>query len=252
MVGIMTFNIRCSDVKGVTWQERRELVKRQILEFRPDSVGVQEAHTEWMDYLSKALGDEYDYVGVGREDGKKDGEFCAVFYLKEKYKAIESGDFWLSKTPDKPTKGWDAACKRVCTFVRLKDRQTGKEYVHINTHFDHRGRRAQTNSVELIHNKALEYKELPVIFTGDLNILEGKKIYQKIVSSVLKDSKYIAPDSMNYLTFHNAQPEKYENHIIDYILINDLVAPKKYRVLSEGIDGQFVSDHYPVYMECEI
>lgn len=251
MKRIMSFNIRCSDVNGVTWQERKELVSKQILEAHPDSVGLQEAHTEWMRYLAKALKDEYSYVGIGRENGKRLGEFSAIFYLKDKYKAVESGNFWLSETPEKPSMGWDAACKRICTWVRLRDRETGKEYVHINTHFDHRGEIAQKNSVGMIHNKAKEFKDIPLVFTADLNIFEGGEIYKDMVSDVLKDAKFLAPDTMNEVTYHNGDPEHFDGKIIDFVLVNSLVVPKTYRVLTQGIDGQLVSDHYPIYSDCE-
>lgn len=252
MIRIMSFNIRCSDVKGVTWKERRPLVSRQILEVLPDSAGVQEAHTGWMDYLAEALFEKYDYVGVGREDGKRDGEFSAIFYLKDKYEVTDSGTFWLSDTPNVPSKGWDAECTRICTWARLRDKCTGGEYVHINTHFDHRGIRAQENSVKMIHKKAKEFNDVPVVFTADLNIFEGSNLYLKMVSSVLKDAKHLSPDTMSCLTFHNAEPEKFKDSIIDYVLVNSLVTPKIYRVLTDGIDGKYVSDHYPIYIDCEI
>lgn len=248
----MTFNIRCADVKGVTWEERRGLVSQQISDVLPDSVGLQEAHTGWMDYLIEELADKYDYIGVGREDGKREGEFTSIFYLKEKYEVKDSGNFWLSETPDVPSKGWDAACTRICTWAKLADRKTGKEYVHINTHFDHRGRQAQLKSVYMIHEKAKEFEALPVVITADLNILEGSDIYLKMVSSLLKDSKHLAADTMSCLTFHNAFPKKFKDYVIDYVLVNRHVTPKVYKVITQGIDGRFVSDHYPVYADCEI
>ncbi len=252
MVRIMSFNIRCSDVNGVTWEERRGLVSRQILDVLPDSVGVQEAHSGWMDSLCNDLNAKYDYIGIGRDDGERGGEFTAIFYLKDKYEVKESGNFWLSKTPEKPSKGWDAACVRICTWALLRERATGKEYAHINTHFDHRGRKAQKNSVGMIHGKVGQFDGLPVVFTADLNILEGSDIYHKMVSSVLKDAKHLAEDTMSASTFHGGKPGKYKEHIIDYILVNGLVTPIRYRVLTDGIDGELVSDHYPIFADCEI
>lgn len=250
MIRIMSFNIRCSDVRGVTWQERRPLVSEQIRQLHPDSVGLQEAHEEWMDYLKEALKEEYASVGVGREDGKSEGEHSAIFYLKNKYDLVAHGDFWLSETPEKPSKGWDAACMRVCTWARLKKREDDSEYVHINTHFDHVGRKAQQNSVSLIHNKAAEFSNLPVVFTADLNIPEGGKIYEEMVSSQLKDAKFLAPDTMTHLTFHGGRKRPPVKLVIDYVLVNSLVKPTVYRVLTDGINGKMVSDHYPIYADC--
>ena len=170
---IMSFNIRCANVGKDSWEDRIGIVSQTMLESEADSIGVQEATPEWMATLKETVGEKYAYVGVGRDDGDNEGEYSAVFYLKDKYEVVDSDTFWLSETPDKPSFGWDAACRRVCTWVQLKDKETGKQYVHMNTHFDHIGISARKNSVEMIIDKAKTFTDIPVVFTADMNVVQG-------------------------------------------------------------------------------
>ncbi len=247
---VMSFNIRCANVGAETWEDRIGIVSQTMLESEADSIGVQEAHPEWMAALNKSIGDKYAYVGVGRDDGDNEGEYSAIFYLKDKYTAVDSGTFWLSETPNKVSFGWDAACRRVCTWVVLENKATGEKYVHLNSHFDHIGITARANSVDLIINKAKEYADLPVVFTADMNVVQGSTNYNQFVDSgVLRDTKFDAPDTMSYCTYHDTKPARHTDDVIDYVMINDHFKATTYRVVTEGIDGRFVSDHYPIYAD---
>ena len=250
---IMSFNIRCGDVGEETWEDRISIVAQTMLESDADSIGVQEATPGWMAALNETTGSKYAYVGVGRDDGDNKGEYSAVFYLKDKYTVEDSGTFWLSETPEKVSYGWDAACRRVCTWALLVNKQTGEKYVHINTHFDHIGIAARKNSVEMIIEKAKTFTSIPVVFTADMNVIEGSENYKQFVNSdYFSDTKYLAPDTMSYCTYHDTEPEKHEKDIIDYVMINKYFKALTYRVVTEGIDGRFVSDHYPIYADLEI
>ena len=247
---IMSFNIRCTNVGNDTWEDRIDIVTQSIIDGNPDSVGVQEATPEWMETLNKTLGEKYSYVGVGRDDGDNEGEYSAIFYLKDKYNVVDSGTFWLSETPDEVSFGWDAACRRVCTWVVLEDKTTGQKYAHLNSHFDHVGIEARKNSVELIINKAKEFEDIPVVFTADMNVRQDGDNYNQFVESgVLKDTKFIAPDTMDYCTYHDTKPIQHDGDIIDYVMINDKFDATVYKVVTEGIDGRYVSDHYPIYAD---
>ena len=247
---IMSFNIRCTNVGNDTWEDRIGIVTQSILDGNPDSVGVQEATPEWMATLNETLGEKYSYVGVGRDDGDNEGEYSAIFYLKDKYNVVDNGTFWLSETPDEVSFGWDAACRRVCTWVVLEDKATGQQYAHINSHFDHVGIEARKNSVELIINKAKEFKDIPVVFTADMNVRQDGENYNQFVESgVLKDTKFIAPDTMDYCTYHDTKPTQHDGDVIDYVMINDKFDATVYKVVTEGIDGRYVSDHYPIYAD---
>lgn len=247
---IMSFNIRCANVGTDSWEDRIDIVSQTILDSEADSIGVQEATPEWMATLKETVGEKYSYVGVGRDDGDNEGEYSAIFYLKDKYTVIDSGTFWLSETPDVPSRGWDAACNRICTWVHLENKETGEQYVHMNTHFDHIGIAARKNSVDMIIERAKQFTDIPVVFTADMNVKEGSDNYNQFVTSdYFADTKFLAPDSMSYCTYHDTKPERHEDDIIDYVMINDGFEAVSYRVVTEGIDGRFVSDHYPIYAD---
>ncbi len=251
-IRVMSFNIRCTSLGMIKRSTRNDEVIETIKKGMPDSFGVQEATPTWMRYLKNELGDLYDYVGVGRANGGNSGEYSAIFYLKDKYEVYDSETFWLSETPEKPSKGWDASMNRICTWAILEEKETGTLYMHINAHFDHKGTEAQSHSIDLILDKVQQYKNIPVVFTADMNIKEGTDLYKKIADSkILWDTKKIAPDTMDYLTFHNLEPAANEGRILDYIMINECpgFGVTSYKVVTAGINGKFVSDHYPIYAD---
>lgn len=251
MYRIISSNVLCCSKMGIDIEDRKPRLAKMIREYKPDSFGVQEAHIGWINYLTEAL-PEYAYVGVGREDGKEDGEFSAVFYLKDKFDAFDSGNFWISETPDRPSKGWDSACTRIATYVYLKDKETGKGYIHFNTHLDHVGRIAQINGAKMICEKAQSFGNVPVVCTGDFNVEQGSDCYQTMVSANMGDSRMMAPDTDDTFTFHNFDPEN-THIIIDFIFVDKAtVKPVKFKVIDKKIDGIFYSDHYAIYADIEL
>lgn len=248
VVRVMSFNIRCTNVGNDSWEDRIGIVTETIVKSGADSVGVQEATPEWMETLDKELS-AYSWVGVGRDDGKNQGEFSSIFYLKDKYNLIDSGTFWLSETPEEVSIGWDAGCNRVCTWAVLENKETKEQYVHINSHFDHVGTKAREESVKLILAHADKYKDLPVVFTADMNVVEGSDNYVQMTSGCLKDTKYLTDNSMNYLTYHDTKPSNHRDDVIDYVMVNDGFNTLSYRVVTAGIDNRYVSDHFPVYAD---
>lgn len=249
VIRVMSFNIRCSGVGVQTAESRYTLVSETIFKGMPDSVGIQEATPEWMDYLKDALSDKYDYVGIPREE---DGEYSSIFYLKDKYSVKESGNFWLSETPEIESKGWDAACYRICTWAVLENKETKECYVHVNTHLDHIGILARRNGVELMLDKLREYSNIPAVFTADMNIEEGTGNYLQFVNSgFMYDTKHQAENTVDCLTFHNIKPSVYHD-VIDYVMINEHFSADTYRVVTAGVNGKYVSDHFPVYADLYI
>jgi endonuclease/exonuclease/phosphatase family metal-dependent hydrolase len=245
----MSFNLLCAGKGSRTWRKRVPMVVAIIKEISPDSFGVQEAEKWWTDSFEETL-TQYARVGTFRDDGKTLGESCSIFYLKDKYELVDSGTFWLSETPEKPSIGWDAACNRICTWARLKNKETGEEYVHMNSHFDHLGITARKNSVQLILEKAKTFGDLPVVFTADMNVKEGSDNYKQFTESgYFYDTKYIAPDTKDYCTYHDTKPNSHKDDVIDYVMINDEFDAISYKVVTAGIDGRFVSDHYPIYAD---
>lgn len=248
---IMSFNVRCADVNGIEMSLRSDLVPRQIKETMPDSVGMQEVTTEWMKVFKKELRD-YSWVGLERDNGKeagKGGEACPVFYLKAKYRLLDHGDFWISDTPDQPSYGPGAACKRICTWAKLRNRQTGAVYVHVNTHFDHVSEDARVQGGKIVNRYIAEnFAGIPVVFTADMNTTESGEAYATMTTDLI-NARHAAPDCEDYGTFHACRPETHADYYIDFVLCSDGIDVLSYRTLTAGIDGRFVSDHFPIYAD---
>ena len=170
-VRVMTYNIRFDNpADGVNaWPNRKTKVFDLLKEYDPDILGIQEALEHQIKDIITALPD-YDFIGVGRDDGKTKGEYSAILFKKSKFTVSAPNTFWLSETPTVPgSKNWDAAITRVATWARFKASGSKKEFYVLNTHFDHIGKEARKKSAELIRKKASELKGAPVIITGDFN-----------------------------------------------------------------------------------
>ena len=251
---VMSYNIKyANENDGVnSWSQRKDHLAEQLQFYEPDILGVQEALYSQLTFLNKEL-DGYEFFGKGRDDGSQKGEFSAVFYKADRFELLKKGSFWLSSTPEKPSKGWDAAYPRICTYGKLKDRSTGKEFWVFNTHFDHQGKKARKKSAHLIHKKIREFNEdeMPVILMGDLN-LEPETPEIKFLASKYEDAKQVAAVSFgpegtfNGYNFHAPVLRR-----IDYIFIKDFDV-LKYAVLSDSKNLRYPSDHLPVLVHLDL
>jgi len=249
---IMSFNVLCGGPEPLNWENRTSYVVETIRLADPDSFGVQEAHIGWMKVLTEAL-PEYDYVGVGRDDGKEKGEFSAVFYKKDKFEVSCPGTFWLSETPDKPGKGWDAACVRICSYVLLKEKETGIEYVHFNTHLDHRGEVAMQKGAELVTIKANElFPGRTAVFTGDFNVTPDSAPCKAVLDGGFRDSRYIAKKADLSNTFHAYNTDDVGRDIIDYVFVRGDITVEEFVVMKNKVNGVYPSDHWAVYADVTI
>ncbi len=250
---VLSYNIRYnsqSDGEDL-WDKRKGELVNQIKQHSPDSFGVQEATAVQMQYIFEAL-PEYAYVGVGRDDGEMKGEYSAVFYLKGKFKLLESKTFWLSETPQEVSVGWDAALPRICTFAQLKERTTGRVFWHFNTHFDHVGKEARANSALLIIDKikSLLSSESVFVLTGDFNA-EPNELTITHLKSAFKDPLEYIELSGPEGTFNSFNLQAPLDRRIDYIFFQGLT-PLKYTHLDEKrANGRWISDHLPVKLELE-
>ena len=252
---IMSFNLLCGGGDRRDWRCRTELVLDTVRKADPDTLGVQEAHYDWIKTLFAGL-PAYDFVGVGRDDGKTDGEFSAVFYKKDKFRALDSGSFWLSETPDIPgVKGWDAACVRVCSWVKLEEKATGKQFVHFNTHLDHVGLVAMQKGAELVTAKAAAIcPDLPAFFTGDFNVTPDSAPYRTVIEAGFADARNLAAVSDDAPTFHwdvfVSERSKTDATVIDYCFVKGDVRVDSFRVIRDVYPGDlYPSDHFPVLAE---
>jgi endonuclease/exonuclease/phosphatase family metal-dependent hydrolase len=248
---VMSFNIRCVDLNGVEADFRRTVVTEEILRVQPDSVGIQEATPEWVAALEDRLCG-YAWVGLERDGGKpadQGGESCPIFYLKAKYRLVDHGDFWISDTPDVPSFGPGAACRRICTWAILKNRLTGETYVHVNTHFDHISEEARVQGGENLNRYIEEhFSGMNVVFTADMNTTPDTETYVTMTAN-LKDARLAAADSVGYGTFHGCRPEDRADYYIDFVLCSPDIEVTAYRTVTAGINGRFVSDHFPIYAD---
>jgi len=249
---VLSFNLFCGGEGPRSWQNRRPLVLAQIKNAAPDTFGTQEAHSGWMDFLCESL-PEYGFVGVGRDDGKRGGEFAPVFYRKDKYEVLDIGTFWLSDTPGVPSKGWDGACTRICTWAVLREIASGKEFLQLNTHLDHVGRTAMVKGAELVAGKIAEYPDLPAVCTGDFNVWEKTAAYNIMTGGAMGDSRYLAATADSGNTYTGFDPESTKDDSpIDYVFVKrELVRVDTYKIMSELVDGQHPSDHYAIYADIE-
>ena len=248
MLSVMSFNIRCACDKGTeAWEARIINLVPLVKNAAPDLMGVQEArHNQYLDLVERLP--EYASVGVGRDDGINAGERAAIFYRKERFTLRQTGDFWLSETPEKPSLGWDAVCIRICTYAKFLDNRTRKEFTHYNTHLDHIGKTAKLEGAKLIRAHMLE-AGAPSFVTGDFNINEKSEPYTIMTQDGLSDAKYAAKSSMSYGTFHGYKPsaELSGKSPIDYLFFTDgKFDIDSYEVMVNGSEGRYTSDHYPV------
>lgn len=252
---VMTYNIRLSleSDKENSWDNRKEDALALLSYYHPDYFGVQEAVPQQMTDIKTSLKD-YDYVGVGRDDGKNQGEYSAIFYDKTKLEVTKSGTFWLSETPDKPSKGWDAAYNRVCTYAFFKIKKTGKQFLAMNLHFDHVGDVARVNSARLILEKikALNPKNLPLTLTGDFNLTDDTepiKIISKTLDNVYYHSK--TPHYGPYGTFTGFDINTAPKERIDYIFVKGFDVLSNRTINDRRENLLYPSDHFPILTEID-
>ncbi|RIH64161.1 endonuclease/exonuclease/phosphatase family protein [Mariniphaga sediminis] len=256
-MNIVSFNIRYNTANdGINaWPNRIEMATGLLRFYEADIFGLQEAlHGQILDVQNELP--EYEWFGVGREDGKTGGEFTPIFYKKSKFILLKQGNFWLSETPEKPSKGWDAALNRIATWGHFQSKVTGKQFLVFNTHFDHRGVEARKNSAILIREKIEEMtynKNLPVILTGDLNLTPDQEPIS-LLKKYLRDSREVSenPPFGPVGTFSGFKLDADLTGRIDYIFVQGGIKVLKYAALSNFNDHRFPSDHLPVFVKVQL
>ena len=242
---VMSYNIRLGSANDGTnsWSLRYVATGEMLEDQAPDVFGVQEALDYQVRYINEMCG--YEYVGVGRENGKKEGEHMAIFWNKKSVSMLKWGTFWLSETPQKPSKGWDAACFRTATWALMKDKKTGKKFYFVNTHLDHEGKEAQKNGLKLIVDRIGEINPegYPMVLTGDFNMKPDDPNLAEL-DSKMQSTRKIAAVTDNHDTYNGWGRG---SGIIDYIYVSGFSSCPEYQtVVKRYQDRKFVSDHYPV------
>lgn len=281
---VASYNLRNANgsdsANGNGWGHRYPVIADMVRYYGFDIFGTQECFKHQLADMKGAL-PGYDYIGVGRDDGKDGGEHSAIFYRTDKYDVVEKGDFWLSETPDTPSVGWDAVLPRICSWGHFRDKDTGREFLFFNLHMDHVGKEARVESALLVQEKMKELgrgRNMPSILTGDFNVDQTHRSYAALVSQgVLCDSyeKSELRFAVNG-TFNNFDPDGFTESRIDHVFVSPEFVVKKYGVLTDtyrSVEGEgssmqttdcpseievreyrarTPSDHFPVVAELEI
>ncbi|WAC09303.1 endonuclease/exonuclease/phosphatase family protein [Dyadobacter pollutisoli] len=254
-INLATYNLRYNTANdGVNaWPNRKENVKGLIQFHEFDLFGVQEALIGQLRDVVELK--DFAFIGKGRDDGQEGGEHSAIFYRKDRFKLLNSGDFWLSETPDKPGKGWDATCcNRICSWGKFQDLKSKKEFFFFNVHFDHQGVEARRQSGHLMVKKINEIAgKSTVLLTGDFNSTPDTEQI-KTISNLLNDAHNVtkqAPYGPEG-TFNSFKFDAPMDKRIDYIFVSKNIDVLKYGVLTDAKEQRYPSDHQPVVAKIEI
>lgn len=246
-IKVTTYNIRYANPRDGedVWPNRRQFV----IEYArgSDIIGMQEVTEPQFAQLRSGLS-EFDSYGLGRDDGKSGGEHAPIFYRKTRFELTDKGTFWLSESPQTVgKKGWDAALPRTCTWVNLRERESGRQIFVANTHFDHRGVRARAESGKLIVKQFSKLPaDRPTVVMGDFNCLPDSEPYDAIASS-FKDARQTAKSKpLGPSSTWNGFREIVPGRIIDHVFVRSIDVLKLSTDDPRTADGRFASDHLPV------
>lgn len=254
-MNILSFNIRMDTSEdGLNqWSNRKDLAADVIRFYDIDLFGGQEVlHHQLVDLLDRLPG--YAYVGVGREDGKTKGEYAPIFYKKDRFSVVRTGNFWLAEDMDAVgKKGWDAACERVATWAVFHDTESGKEFLFLNTHLDHMGVTARHEGASLVLTQVQKLAGgLPVIVTGDFNAVPTDDPI--LVLTDPNDPRHLTHTrtlaAFKYgpeWTFHDYGRIPYgKREWIDYIFVKGDFKVWRHGVLTDTLNQLYPSDHCPI------
>ena len=247
-ITVMSYNIRSStknEQDGIHgWVNRKEAACKMLLTEKPDVVGMQEEMPDQEEFLREHLASLYEGVSISRDPEKKADEACSIFYNKQKFDLVRTNTFWLSETPDIPSRGWDGKYKRIVTYVHIRDKKSGQSYLVFNTHLDHKGVIAREKSLQLIADSAIAIggDSIPMFVMGDLNVTPDAPELAPMWNA-MKLAQREAPVTDTLYTFHGYKPDK--GKMIDYIYYRN-ASPLEFRILRDGYGVPYLSDHYPI------
>lgn len=267
-IQVMSYNIRYGTARDGEnhWSKRKDDLIALIEKYDPDLLGTQETLAFQGKFIHQKL-PHLEPFGVGRDDGQEKGEMAMLFYRSDRFEKLDGGNFWLSETPDEiASKSWDSALPRIVTWVRLKDLRSAdqKQFLFLNTHFDHVGKEARLKSSQLLQKFVADYVDrcevdLSVVIAGDFNEAEASPSYQALVGQAAGNGRKLLD------TYRVAHPERKQDEgtfsgfdanrttggRIDWILVSD-----NWKILNASIDrtakeNRTPSDHFPILAEIE-
>ncbi len=262
VVRIMTWNIRYNNPDdGVhAWEKRRDELLSYVRSQKPDILCIQEGLNDQVAFLKEGLRG-FEMRGAGRDDGKTEGEYSAIYFSTARFTLLDNGTYWLSPTPDVPGKGWDAALPRIVTWVRLADSSAARTFFVFNTHFDHQGVEARGKSAQLLRKKIGEIaRRSPVIVAGDFNAVETDPPYLILTSPDmpgprLEDAQLssLSPHEGPKATFTGFElkdPDPGER--IDYVFVSKSLQVLSHTTCDARRKEGFLSDHLPVIADISL
>lgn len=262
---VMSFNIRYGAAADGEnhWHKRRELVFGVFADHRPDVAGLQEALAWQLDEI-RAAHPQYSVMGVGRIDGKRQGEFAAILYLTDRFEVARQGTFWLSDTPRVPgSRSWGNTLPRTCTWARLIEKESGRGFYVYNLHLDHLSQPSRERSAVLLAQRISRRRHHdPVMVTGDFNAGEGNPAIRfltgdfspawspsrsKATSPSLVDTfRVLHPEAVEVGTFH-AFSGRTDGEKIDYVFVQPEARVLEAAIIHDHRNGRYPSDHFPVF-----
>ena len=281
---VMTYNVYCKNEKvknastgkvtDCRYETRARYIVNNIMDNEPDSIGLQEVTPElklflenFEDLNGRILGARYAAVGEYRDSGTdKSNEGCFIYYNKDKYQVVKSGTIWLSESAEKYSKHSESNYARIATYALLENKETGEEYVHVNTHLEHdHTSEKKTNSAavsgaeQIVQLLNSSFPNTPAVITGDFNQLKDSAPYNVFINAGFYDSR---DASQTKNTYHNSYgigsgSTPYAAKTIDHILYNGYFNKKSYTVYDEDYSNEakygrlklgykYPSDHHPV------
>jgi endonuclease/exonuclease/phosphatase family metal-dependent hydrolase len=247
---VMSFNIRygSADDGPNHWDLRKDFLASVVAEVSPDVIGLQEALHHQIEFLLGRL-PEYAMLGVGRDDGKRAGEYTAILYRRDRLTVEDSGTFWFSDTPEVPgSTSWGNTITRICTWARFRTASGAPIYVY-NLHLDHRSQPSREKSVALLRQRIeARTPKAPFIVTGDFNAGESNPVIAAMTAGgFVRDSfRVLHPDASPAGTFTSFRLGNVETEKIDYVFVSEGIEVLEADIIRTSRDGRYPSDHFPV------
>ena len=245
-VTVMSFNIRGENENdgSNSWSFRYPAVVMMLQDTAPDLVCIQEATELQLKYFADFLS-KYKWIGAGRDDGKKAGEYTAFLYSSKELSAGKSGTFWLSETPDKASSGWGADHPCSVAWAIFKEKKSGKSFMAVNTHIDVADPDYRKQAIDLMMQKiaSLNTGNLPVVLTGGFNMEEGDQNLEA-VKAAMQNASSVAFNSDDVRTYHNYGKVSAK---IDHIYFSGFSSCQEFKTITARYnDRAYVSDHNPI------